>query len=237
MQARWRAFARRIISRDRTRNPAVVQALCGMLAIARAETFQHVERVVTYATLLGQMMGCSEHEQESLRLGALLHDVGKLAVPESILNKPGRLTPDEFTIIKTHATIGAQVLEGIDFQTGSFAVLAPVRWHHENFDGGGYPDGLSGEQIPRTARIVAVVDSFDAVREDRPYRKGSSREEAISIIKCGSGTRFDPMIARLFVANLDRFERHITVHMASKQPPPPSLPHPVTISTHGLVLP
>jgi diguanylate cyclase (GGDEF)-like protein len=138
----------------------------------------------------------------------LLHDIGKLAVPPHILNKPGRLTSAEFDKMKIHTTVGAQILGRVDFP---YPVVPIVRHHHEQWDGKGYPDGLQGEQIPLTARIFSVVDCFDSVREDRPFRRGMTRDESIALLRRGSGTHFDPGVVEQFIRHLPRFEAQITI--------------------------
>ncbi|HEX8921351.1 MAG TPA: diguanylate cyclase, partial [Pyrinomonadaceae bacterium] len=135
------------------------------------------------------------------------HDVGKLAVPDHILNKPGRLTTAEFERMKVHTTVGAQILERVNFP---YPVVPIVRHHHEQWNGLGYPDGLKGEEIPLTARILSVVDCFDSVREDRPYRRGMTRDEARALLLRGAGTHFDPNVVNLFLKNLPRFEAEIS---------------------------
>lgn len=166
----------------------------------------HVHRVQIYATGLARLFGLSEAEIEALKAGALLHDIGKLAVPDYILNKPGPLTPAEFDKMKVHTIVGAEILERVGFP---YPVVPVVRHHHERWDGRGYPDGLKGEHIPMTARILSVADSFDTVREDRPYRKAMSKEQAIQLIKEGSGSVFDPNVVGTFLDHLQEFEAEI----------------------------
>jgi len=166
----------------------------------------HVHRVQIYATGLARLFGLSDAEIEALKAGALLHDIGKLAVPDYILNKPGSLTPAEFEKMKVHTIVGAEILERVGFP---YPVVPVVRHHHERWDGRGYPDKLKGEQIPMTARILAVADSFDTVREDRPYRKAMTKEQAIQLIGEGSGTVFDPNVVSSFLDHLQEFEAEI----------------------------
>jgi diguanylate cyclase (GGDEF)-like protein/putative nucleotidyltransferase with HDIG domain len=162
--------------------------------------------VQIYAEGVARIFGLSEKEIEALRAGALLHDIGKLAVPDYILNKPGRLTAAEFDKMKIHTIVGAQILERIGFP---YPLVPVVRHHHERWDGTGYPDGLKAEQIPITARILTVVDCFDAVREDRQYRKGLTREEAIEFLRKDKSKHYDPQIVDAFIENLPRFEEQI----------------------------
>ncbi|HYY57247.1 MAG TPA: diguanylate cyclase [Pyrinomonadaceae bacterium] len=185
---------------------ATVEALATAIDAKDQTTHCHVRRVQIYAAGMGRVFGLSEREIEALKAGALLHDIGKLAVPDHILNKPGRLTAAEFDKMKVHTTVGAEILQRVDFP---YPVVPIVRHHHEQWDGHGYPDGLKGDQIPMTARILAVVDCFDSVREDRPYRRGMTREEAGALLLRGSGTHFDPKVVGKFLESLPRFDAEI----------------------------
>jgi putative nucleotidyltransferase with HDIG domain len=159
-------------------------------------THGHIRRVQTYAVALSRQIGVTEPEQiKAIEAAALLHDMGKLAVPEYILNKPGKLTPTEFEKMKLHASVGADILSAIDFP---YPVVPIVRHHHENWNGGGYPDGLAGTDIPIGARILAVVDCYDALTSDRPYRPKLSDDEAIDILLERRGTMYDPLIVDTF---------------------------------------
>jgi putative two-component system response regulator len=160
----------------------------------------HVERVMTYAMRMAERFGWQEPELSALRFGAILHDIGKIYIRESILSKAGPLTPEEWAEMKQHTVIGAELLKGIPYLTGAIPV---VRSHHERWDGLGYPDGLSGEAIPLGARIVAVVDCFDAMTTDRIYHAASSPDEAIAEIRSGTGTRYDPAVVEVFLAVMD----------------------------------
>ena len=172
-------------------------------------THEHVLRVQIYAAGVAKLLGCDESEIEALEAGALLHDIGKIAVPDYILNKPGKLTAPEFDRMKLHTIVGAQILGRVDFH---YPVVPIVRHHHERWDGCGYPDGLSGEAIPLTARILTVVDCFDALREDRQYRRGLTREEAIEFLLKNSGSQYDPHVVGIFIAHLPEFEAEIAAH-------------------------
>ena len=141
-----------------------------------------------------------------MNTGALLHDIGKLAVPDHILNKPGRLTPAEMEKIKIHASVGASILEKVNF---SYPVVPTVKYHHEMWDGNGYPEGLKGDEIPLTARVLCVADAYDTLRGARPYRGAVSRDEARRFVLNGSGTQFDPKIVDVFLRNLRKFEAEI----------------------------
>lgn len=169
-------------------------------------THEHVKRVQIYAEGMARLLNVSEDEIKALHAGALLHDIGKIAVPDYILNKPGKLTAAEFDKMKIHTVVGSQILDQIQFP---YPLVPIVRFHHERWDGKGYPDGLSGENIPLTARILSIVDCFDAVREDRQYRKGMTREQAIKLLQDDRGKAFDPALVDLFVENLPTFEDQI----------------------------
>jgi diguanylate cyclase (GGDEF)-like protein/putative nucleotidyltransferase with HDIG domain len=186
---------------------ATAEALATAIDAKDQTTHCHVRRVQIYAAGMGKALGLSKDEIAALKAGALLHDIGKLAVPPHILNKPGRLSPAEFDKMKIHTTVGAQMLSRVEFP---YPVVPIVRHHHEQWNGLGYPDGLKGDQIPITARIISVVDCFDSIREDRPFRRGMTRSEAIALLLRGSGTHFDPKIVDLFIKKLPLFESQIS---------------------------
>ena len=157
-------------------------------------THEHLHRVRTYAVEIAKDLGLTEEETDALRAAALLHDIGKLAVPDHIINKPGRLTPEEFEKMKIHPIIGADILEKVAFP---YPVAPIVRAHHEKWDGSGYPDGLKGEEIPIGARILTTVDCLDALSSDRQYRKALPLDEAMMSIAKESGTAFDPRVVEI----------------------------------------
>jgi diguanylate cyclase (GGDEF)-like protein/putative nucleotidyltransferase with HDIG domain len=206
---------------------ATAEALATAIDAKDQTTHCHVRRVQIYAAGLGEVLGLSLQEIAALKAGALLHDIGKLAVPAHIINKPGRLTPAEFEKMKIHTTVGAQILSRVDFP---YPVTPIVRHHHEQWDGMGYPDGLKGEQIPITARIISVVDCFDSVREDRPFRRGMTRDEAIAFLLRGSGNHFDPSVVELFIKHLPRFEAQIAVVGLPQQLPPNEMHEPFCLT-------
>jgi putative nucleotidyltransferase with HDIG domain len=155
-------------------------------------THDHIRRVQKNAMRLAREVGLNEDQQlRALEAAALLHDTGKLAIPEHILNKPDVLTPAEFEVMKRHAVIGADILSSIDFP---FPVVPIVRHHHESWDGSGYPDGLRGDEIPMAARILSVVDCFDALTSDRPYRGALTPEKALAVILERRGVMYDPVV-------------------------------------------
>lgn len=196
------------------RQARVVEALAAALDAKDSLTFDHVHRTQVYAVGLGKIAGCSADELRALRKGALLHDIGKLGIPDEILRKPGPLTAVEFEVVKSHTLLGAAIIERVGF---SVPVLPIVRNHHERWDGSGYPDGLRGREIPLTARILAIVDTFDALREERSYRKALTRQQAIEMLLDGAGTRFDPKLAGLFVTYLPMFEAELRAEKATTQ--------------------
>jgi diguanylate cyclase (GGDEF)-like protein/putative nucleotidyltransferase with HDIG domain len=169
-------------------------------------THGHVRRTQIYATEMGKLLRVSDSELRALVAGALLHDIGKLAVPEYILNKPGKLTEAEFAKMKIHPTVGGDILKRVNFP---YPVEDIVRYHHEKWDGSGYPRGLRAEQIPLVARIISVVDFYDATRCDRPYRKGMKREDSLALLQKMSGSSFDPRVVALFVEHVIEFDRLI----------------------------
>jgi putative nucleotidyltransferase with HDIG domain len=210
-----RAGRDRIQTMDKAHRETI-EALAVAINAKDEVTHEHVLRVQVYAAGVARLLGCDETQVEALRAGALLHDIGKIAVPDYILNKPGKLTADEFEKMKVHTLVGAQILGRVDFP---YPVVPVVRHHHERWDGRGYPDGLSGEDIPLTARILSVVDCFDAVREDRQYRKGLTRDEAIRLLMDGVGAQYDPRVVGTFVTHLPEFEAQI---LAMRNKPAPT---------------
>ncbi len=170
-------------------------------------THDHLARVETYAVEVAKDLGFSETELEALRAAALLHDVGKIAVPEYIISKPGKLTPEEFEIMKTHTVVGAELVERIRFP---YAVAPLVRGHHEKWNGAGYPDGLKGEEIPVGARILAAVDTLDALASDRQYRRAMPLDQAIQVVLAESGKSFDPKVVDVLARRYVELERLAT---------------------------
>jgi diguanylate cyclase (GGDEF)-like protein/putative nucleotidyltransferase with HDIG domain len=171
-----------------------IEALALAIDAKDHTTHSHLHRVRTYAVEIATELGLSEAEKDALRAAALLHDVGKLAVPDHIVNKPGRLTPEEFEKIKIHPVVGAEILEKVAFP---YPVAPIVRAHHEKWNGTGYPGGLRGKQIPIGARILAVVDCLDALASDRQYRKALPLDKAMQEISAKSGTWFDPQVVAI----------------------------------------
>jgi diguanylate cyclase (GGDEF)-like protein/putative nucleotidyltransferase with HDIG domain len=175
---------------------ATIKSLALAIDAKDQYTHQHILRVQRYAVAAAKHLGLAGNELEAINTGALLHDIGKLGVPEYVLLKPGRLTDEEFAKIKQHPEIGAAILDPVEFP---WPVLPVVRSHHEKWDGTGYPDGLKGEDIPRTARILAVADVYDALTSSRSYRNAWTHERACEVIKKDRGSHFDPAIADAFL--------------------------------------
>jgi putative nucleotidyltransferase with HDIG domain len=176
-------------------------------------THDHIRRVQKNAMRLARELDVTDElELRALEAAALLHDTGKLAIPEHILNKPDRLTDAEFETMKTHASIGAEILSPIDFP---FPVVPIVRHHHENWDGSGYPDGLRGEAIPIGARILSVIDCYDALTSDRPYRRALASADALEVIAQRSGAMYDPAVVAALLRISDEFA---TEHLDVPQP-------------------
>lgn len=173
-----------------------VEALASAIAAQDPFESHHVRRVREIARTIAAQMKLSNHEIEGIETAALLHDVGKLGVPSHLLLKPGPLDPDEFAKIANHATIGAEMIDGIDFP---WEIAPMIRHHHERYDGSGYPDKLSGTDIPLGARIIAVAEVYDALISERCYKKGWSHYEAVNHIEKLSGSHFDPDVVRAFL--------------------------------------
>jgi diguanylate cyclase (GGDEF)-like protein/putative nucleotidyltransferase with HDIG domain len=188
---------------------ATVEALATAIDARDQVGIGHVRRTQIYAVGIGELLGLSEKEINALRTGALLHDIGKLAVPDHILNKPGRLTPAEMEKMKIHASVGAAILEKVEFDC---PVVPTVKYHHESWDGSGYPEGLKKENIPLTARILSIADAYDSLRGARPFRAAISRDEARKSLLSAAGTRFDPKLVDIFFRNLQHFEAEIEKH-------------------------
>ena len=181
-----------------------IEALAMAIDAKDQVTHGHIRRVQRYAVELARELGVNDDKLlDAIRAAALLHDTGKLAVPEYILNKPGPLTRAEFDRMKLHATIGADILKSIDFP---YPVEPIVRYHHENFDGTGYPAALSGPQIPIGARILSVVDCYDALTSDRPYRSKMTRAQAEDYLREHRNSRYDPWVVDGFLEILDQLE-------------------------------
>ncbi len=176
-----------------------VVALAEALEAKDEVSGEHCNGMLRYAESMGQRMGLTSEEAEILRYAAVLHDIGKIGTPERILQKPASLLPEEFEVMKNHTRIGGDILKSLKFLE---PVVPIIESHHEWYDGNGYPLGMAGEMIPIQARIVAVLDAFDAMTANRPYRKAMSQQEALGKLVVGAGTQFDPEVVRAFDALL-----------------------------------
>lgn len=174
----------------------MIHALMKCLEERDAYTYGHCMRVMEYSILIGKAHGLGEKDLKNLELTAMFHDMGKIGIPDCVLLKPGRLDKKEASIIKTHAAKGGEILDLIDALK---EVAWGVRHHHERIDGEGYPDALSGKQIPEVSRIILVADTFDAMTSTRPYRKGLPFEVAYSELERFSGTQFDEQFVKIFL--------------------------------------
>lgn len=173
-----------------------VKALSLAIEAKDRYTEGHSNRVVNYVEMIAKKMKFSESHLENLRIASLLHDIGKIGIPESILNKPGKLSDEEYSTIKEHPIIGANIVKDVDALKKCTDI---IKYHHERYDGNGYPEGLKGDKIPLDAYIIALADAFDAMCSDRPYRKAMSREQASNIIKAERGRQFNPDVADIFL--------------------------------------
>jgi len=199
----------RLITEASRMHLATVEALATAIDARDQVGMGHVRRTQIYAVGLGTTLNLDESDVNALRTGALLHDIGKLAVPDHILNKPGNLTSAEMEKTKIHSSVGASILERVGFP---YPVVPTVRHHHEFWNGMGYPEGLQGEEIPMTARILSIADAYDALREARPYRPARTKEDAIRHLRSRAGTQYDPMLVDVFLRNLTRYETEIAAN-------------------------
>jgi PAS domain S-box-containing protein/putative nucleotidyltransferase with HDIG domain len=191
------AFQRALLEEDLEANfVETVLALANTLEVRHTQTADHSQKMAIWAQETLRVLGGSEDDSRKVRLAALLHDIGKIGMPDDILQKEDRLTDEEWEVVKKHPEIGAEVVAPIQ----KLADVAPIiRAHQEKFDGTGYPFGLKGENIPLTARVIAVVDAYCAMTEDRVYRKARGKEEAIEELKACAGTDFDPQVVEAFM--------------------------------------
>ena len=177
------------------------EALANAIDAKDSYTSGHSSRVAKYSKLIALEAGLSEEECEQVYFAGMLHDIGKIGIRNYIINKPGKLTEEEFAVIKSHTVIGNQIL--LSIKQNPFLALG-AHYHHERYDGTGYPEGLSGDNIPRVARIIAVADAYDAMTSERSYRKPLERNEVRrELIDC-SGTQFDPIFAKAMLDLIDR---------------------------------
>jgi HD-GYP domain-containing protein (c-di-GMP phosphodiesterase class II) len=203
---RYELRIKRLETEMRDLRSAMVSSFNQLLNLRDVNTGVHSQRLAEWGTRVARDLGIPERSMPELQMGALLHDIGKVGIPDSILNKPGLLTPEEREVVRRHPEFGWAALRNLPGlgQTSLF-----VLHHHENFDGTGYPARLKGSEIPMGARIVSVIDAFDAMVSNRPYRDGLLAEDAIGRLVEASGTQFDPVVVGSFV-RVARNEMHIT---------------------------
>jgi HD-GYP domain-containing protein (c-di-GMP phosphodiesterase class II) len=193
-QAQLREYARDIAETYRRLQQTYLETLDSLAAAVEGRdgmTAGHSHRVAYYAGVLGDALGLRTAARRDLHYGSLLHDIGKIGIPDAILNKPGKLTEGEWEIMRRHPEIGARMIEGVEFLRPALPIIVA---HHERWDGGGYPRGLAGETIPLGARIFQVADTLDAIVSDRPYRRGQPLEAALAEIRRHAATQFDPSV-------------------------------------------
>jgi putative nucleotidyltransferase with HDIG domain len=188
-----------------------LQSILNALAAKDPHTKKHCEENVRYADLLADHLQLPEAARESLRKAALLHDVGKIAVPDATLLKPGPLDAEEWLVMRQHVQFGESIVRGIAQIADA---IEPVATHHERFDGDGYPHGLKGEEIPLLGRILAVVDAYSAMTGDRPYRKALTYERAMRELRDGAGSQFDPEVVEAFVQVMEAHRREAKARAA-----------------------
>lgn len=198
----------------------IIHTLGTIVECRSKETANHIVRVGLCARLLGRLAGLDEEEADLVYLSSPMHDVGKVAIPDHVLNKPGRLTPEEFDLIKTHANIGYELLKNSD-RPILRAAATIAHQHHEKWDGSGYPRGLVGEQIHLYGRIVAIVDVFDALMSHRAYKSAMTPKEIHDIFMADRGKHFDPNLTDLF---LGHFHQFLTIHRTHADPPRVEIP-------------
>ncbi|MCG0239868.1 MAG: diguanylate cyclase [Firmicutes bacterium] len=219
----------------RAANESMLRALTAAIDARDPYTHGHSFHVAEYAVLIARRLGLDEADVARIRYAALLHDIGKLGIEDRVLRKHGPLTPEERAIMMQHPVIGAELLEKV----GVFPELVPaVRHHHEWYNGGGYPDGLKGEEIPFDARIVAVADAFDAMTSDRPYRRALSPEEALARLQAGCNVQFDARVVAAFVAAYEAGEvEAVRERLRGIASPPPVEPEPRPVPEAGVIRP
>ncbi|MBR5422250.1 MAG: HD domain-containing protein [Lachnospiraceae bacterium] len=189
-----------MIIRQEQMSSETIMAIAATVDAKDERTSQHSKRVSEYSVLIAKEYGFKTEEQENLRKAALLHDIGKVGIPDAILNKPARLTDDEYAVMKTHVTRGADILKGLN---SIDHVVEGARFHHERFDGKGYPDGLKGDEIPLYGRIIAIADAFDAMTANRVYRKKQDFSYVLDELKNNRGKQFDPVLLDIFLKLID----------------------------------
>jgi len=201
------AVKKEVIIKSLQERDDIIEAFARTIEAADRYTGGHVDRVCKYALIIGQALGFDKGELRLLKRAALLHDIGKIGIPYSVLNKEGPLTADEWDIIKRHPVIAQEILRPVTDASFTRA-LEGIVYNHERIDGKGYPFGIKGEDIPLPARIIAIVDTYDALTSDRPYRKGMDSEKALEILRENCGTQLDATLAELFIEKMRETGSH-----------------------------
>ncbi len=205
-----------LVTQLQTTYVSTLRSLISIIEAKDSYTKGHTERVAAYSMAIANRLGFSDEELRTVLFGSLLHDVGKMGVLDKIINKPGPLTSEEWELMRAHPVVGAQIVEKMEFLGGTIDI---VRHHHESWNGEGYPDGLKGEAIPLTARIVTVADSFDAMTTDRPYRRALSLDEAVHRLENSSGVQFDKKLVDIFIQYLREKGRDLALVDAAQAHP------------------
>ncbi|MBP5473099.1 MAG: response regulator, partial [Lachnospiraceae bacterium] len=200
LQNRLRTEVNEEVRKNEELSIHIIQALAAAVDAKDIYTSGHSERVAKYSRMIAEEIGYDENAANNIYIMGLLHDVGKIGISDEIINKKGSLTDEEYEIIKTHTTKGANILDSIPEMPG---LRTGAKWHHERYDGTGYPDGLSGKDIPEEARIIAVADSYDAMTSRRSYRDALPQDMVRSELEKGSGTQFDPRFAQIMIEKID----------------------------------
>lgn len=205
VQARLQRTDELLLAQLREAYKASLRTLANAIEARDRYTGDHVERVNAYAQTLATELGWDEERRDALEFGAILHDIGKIAVREAILKKPGRLTEEEWAEMRQHTEVGSRMIQGIPYLAPA---IAAVMYHHERWDGSGYPSGLRGEEIPEVARLLSVADAFDAMTDQRPYHPPMPADDAFSELHAQSGRQFDPQMVQVFTRCWQRGEIH-----------------------------
>jgi HD-GYP domain-containing protein (c-di-GMP phosphodiesterase class II) len=188
-------YKRKLLER-KSSHSAIISSIKSTVYARSQETEEHAERMQRLSRLVGLRLGLSEVELDELSLLAALHDIGKVGIDDNILKKPGQLTAEEWIEMKKHPEIGYRIAMA---SPELMSIANYILCHHERWDGKGYPQGLKGKQIPLFSRIISIIDAYDAMTEDRPYRSALTHDEALEEIKINAGTQFDPEAARIFI--------------------------------------
>ena len=200
LQNRLRSEVNEEVRKNEELSIHIIQALAAAVDAKDIYTSGHSERVAKYSRMIAEEIGYDENAANNIYIMGLLHDVGKIGISDEIINKKGSLTDEEYEVIKTHTSKGANILDSIPEMPG---LRTGAKWHHERYDGTGYPDGLAGKDIPEEARIIAVADSYDAMTSRRSYRDALPQDAVRGELEKGMGTQFDPRFAQIMIDKID----------------------------------